>query len=170
MYIIWTENKNTIEVIEKVTELFDGDNVVHGRGHYNGKGEESLRIEIFNDRRPQFNLRVYELARWIVRHNEQESVAVLRQDDPELVLPSDALEPSIVRNEFGIEQLDEPEGVYEKTPAKYGIDGGRTITVDGIPTLYINIAVEPRSGRYRMVPAHADDLARRIVALLNDKV
>jgi len=50
---------------------------------------------------------------------------------------------------------------------KYGIEGGRTITIDGKPSLYINIATEPKNGRYAVVPADADDLARKIVALLN---
>lgn len=114
MYIIWTEDKNGIDVIEKVAEMFGGDNVVGGQGHYNGKGEESLRIEIFNDRKPYFNSRVFKFARWVAEYNEQESVAVLWQDDPVLVLSGVGveLEPSIARNEFGIERLDEPEGVY----------------------------------------------------------
>lgn len=134
MYVIWTESKNSIDVVDKVASMFGGDNVIHGNGHYNGKGEESLRIEIFNDRKPDFASRVYEFAEWVAEHNDQDSVALLRQDDPELVVPWIERKPSspdqvarietttfppyysIVRNEFGIEQLDEPEGVYEKMP------------------------------------------------------
>lgn len=50
---------------------------------------------------------------------------------------------------------------------KYGIESRRTITVNGVPSVYLNVATEPKSGRYAMVPADADDLTRRIVALLN---
>ena len=109
MYIIWTEYKNTIDVMEKLAELFDGYNVMHVQGRYNGKGE-SWRIEIFNDGEPLFAVRVFKFARWIAEHNELESVSLLRQDDPHLVFPRVG---RIVRNEFGIERLDEPEGVYD---------------------------------------------------------
>ncbi len=100
MYVLWTENKNPIDVIEKVTEMFGRDNVVPGQSHYNGKGEESLRIEIFNDGKPLFNSRIYDLAHWIIEHNDQESVAVLRQEDPHLFRS---------RRDY----LSESEGVYE---------------------------------------------------------
>jgi hypothetical protein len=132
MYIIWTENKNAIDVIAKVTEMFGADNVVHGQGHYNGKGEESLRIEIFHDGLQLFNLRVYDLARWIAQHNDQESVAVLRQDDPNLVRPE----------EFGDEDnLGEPEGVYDTTP-------------DDGPELYeAALSAIPRTSRFASLRA-----------------
>jgi hypothetical protein len=53
---------------------------------------------------------------------------------------------------------------------KYGIEGGRTITVDGVPSMYINIVRDAKTDRYAMVPADADDLARKIVDLLNGDV
>ena len=127
MYVIWTEDKNALDVMKKATLWFGGDNLVRGQGHYNGKGEDSLRIEIFDDRRPNFAKRVYGFAQWIIQHNDQESVAVQRQDDPELLRNGDYDEegnwtgwalPSVIRNEFGIEQLDEPEGVYQTEKQK----------------------------------------------------
>lgn len=129
MYVIWTERKNISDVLPKAEELFTGDNVITGHAHYKGMAEPSLRIEIFDDKRPNFAKRVYGFAQWIALNNNQESVAVQRQDDPELVRNGDYDEdgnwtgralPSVIRNEFGYEQLEklnEPEGVYEKTPA-----------------------------------------------------
>jgi hypothetical protein len=57
--------------------------------------------------------------------------------------------------------------VQERRTMKYGIEAGRTITVDRVPSVYLNIVTDSMSSRYAMVPADADDLAGRIVALLN---
>jgi hypothetical protein len=136
MYVIWTERKNVSDVLTKAEELFTGDNVITGHAHYKGVAESSLRIELFNDDKPKFASRVYDFAQWIAEHNEQDSVAVLMQDDPILLRAKNWREAkmSIIRDEFGIEQLDEwrpavefgakgdkpgdqfldePEGVYE---------------------------------------------------------
>jgi len=50
---------------------------------------------------------------------------------------------------------------------KYGIEAGRVVTVDGVPSLNISIVTNKKTGSYNMVPADADDLARQIVFLLN---
>jgi hypothetical protein len=151
MYVIWTEHKNVSDVIEKATELFSGDNVIAGHAHYKGMAESSLRIEIFDDKWPNFAKRVYGFAQWIALNNNQESVAVQRQDDPELVRNGDYDEdgnwtgralPSVIRNEFGYEQLErlnEPEGVYENGTRKQ---------FPSIPDEWVTCHMNSGHGRY----------------------
>ena len=50
---------------------------------------------------------------------------------------------------------------------RFGIDAGRVITIDGTPSCYISIMDKPNGGGYAMIPAHCDNLAHRIVELLN---
>ncbi len=74
IYKVYTEYKNTREIIELVSKQFDGFTVTSGRGFWKGHEELSLVIEIIGDYADKS--KVLKLAAEIKVLNKQESVLV----------------------------------------------------------------------------------------------
>ena len=74
IYKVYTEYKNTLQVIELISKYFDGFTILSGFGFWKGERESSLIIEITGDYADKS--KVLKLAAEIKILNKQESVLV----------------------------------------------------------------------------------------------
>jgi hypothetical protein len=80
LYRIYTEDRNRGDIIEYVSSFFwNGFTTLNGVGYWHGQAESCLVIEIIHDSEDA-EITVKNIARWIQKHNAQESVAVTKQE------------------------------------------------------------------------------------------